>query len=128
MNINIESIIQRVTDTLKTETVIGERITIGEVTLIPVINVAFGFGAGGGEGGRPGNGDQGAGSGGGGGARMTVSGMIVVKGDEVSFLSTSKGAGKQGAIDKVLDALPDLLDKVSGKGKQTSEPGADDEN
>lgn len=125
MNINIESVIQRVTDTLKTETVIGERIAIGEITLIPVMNVMFGFGVGGGEG-KQGVGDQGAGTGGGGGGRMTVVGMMVVKGDEVSFISTTKGAGKSGSIDKILDALPDLIDKVSSKtSKSKDEPDVD---
>lgn len=124
MNINVESIIQKVTDTIKTETVIGNQITVGEVTLIPIINVSFGFGAGGGDGKSGGN-DQGNGAGGGGGARMTVSGMMVVKGDEVNFVPTGKGAGKTGSIDKVLDALPELLKKISIKtSKAEDETGA----
>jgi len=35
---------------LSTRTVVGEPITIQDVTLIPLISVGFGFGAGGGEG------------------------------------------------------------------------------
>ena len=127
MSINVESIIQKVTDTLKTETVIGERITVGDVTLIPVVNVTFGFGAGGGEG-KPASGEQGSGTGGGGGARMTVAGIVVVKGDDVTFLPTGKGAGKGGSLDKVLDALPGLLDKLSDKiSKPKSDAGAGDD-
>lgn len=114
MSIDINSIIQRVTDTIRTETVIGEPITVSGVTLIPVINVSFGFGAGGGDA-RPGGNDQGNGAGGGGGARMTVAGMMVVRDGDVSFIPTGKGSGKAGPIDKILEALPDLIQKVSVK-------------
>lgn len=114
MNINIDYMIQKVTDTLTTKTVIGEPMEIGEVVLIPVMNASFGFGAGGGDG-RMGSNDQGSGAGGGGGARLSVSGMIVIKGGNVSFIPTGKSAGKGGAIEKIIDALPDLIDKVNIK-------------
>lgn len=125
MNIDVEGIIRRVTDTIKTETVIGEPITLGEVTLLPVMNVSFGFGGGGGDGASGGT-NQGTGSGAGGGARMTVAGMVVVKGDEVSFVPTNKSSGKSGSFDKLLDALPDLLEKLSGKVSKQKEEAAPD--
>lgn len=116
MSVNVESIIQRVTETIKSETVIGEPINAGPVTLIPIINVSFGFGAGGG----PGTSDEGIGAGG--GARMTVAGMVVVKGDEVSFLPTGRWSGKPGPIEKILDSLPELIEKIKGDS-----PGSKDE-
>jgi len=108
MSFDVESIIQKVTETLKTETVVGQPIQIGAITMIPIINVSFGFGAGGGD-------DRGNGTGGGGGARMTVAGMMVVKGDDVSFIPTGKGSGMVGSLDRLLDKLPDLIEKVSPK-------------
>lgn len=120
MSFNVENIIQRVTETLKTETVIGQPVSVGEITLIPVVNVTFGFGAGGGS---DASNVSNQGSGAGGGARMTVAGMVVVKADDVSFIPTGKASGKSSSLDKIFDVLPDLLEKVSVKvGKPKEEP------
>src|SRR5690606_40205019 len=73
---------------------------------IPIINVSFGFGGGGG-----GATEGGTGTGGGGGARMKVAGVLVIQGDDVRFVQT--GAG--GALDKLVDAIPDLLEKCQVK-------------
>lgn len=119
MNFNVESIIQKVTDTLKTETVVGEPISVGDVTMIPIINVSFGFGAGGGS--EVGNGTNG---GGGGGARMTVAGMMVVKGNDVNFIPTGKASGVLGSVDKLLDTLPELVEKLRKKESKPQDEGA----
>lgn len=121
MNFNIDNMVQKVTETLTTETVIGEKIEIGGVVLIPIMTASFGFGGGAGDGN-----EQGKGSGGGGGARLSVAGMVVVKGDEVSFLPTGKAAGKSGAVDKFLDALPGLVEKVNVKTKTSKEKDESD--
>lgn len=117
MSIDVDSIIRRVTETIRTETVVGEPLTVGAVTLIPIINVSFGFGAGGG---RKDEDESDDGTGAGGGARMTVAGMIVVKGDDVSFVPTSRGTGKPGALDKILDSLPELIEKISDKASKVA--------
>lgn len=107
MHVNLEAMIAKVVETVNTKTVVGEAIEIGELTLIPVMNVYFGFGGGGGEGKSSGS-EQGSGGGGGGGARLKVTGMLVIKDGDVKFLPTGKG----GAIDKIVDSIPDLIDKV----------------
>ncbi len=125
MNFDIDHVIQKVTEALTTKTVIGDRIEIGDVVLIPIMNVSFGFGGGGGDGKSSGN-EQGSGAGGGGGARMTVSGMMVVKGDDVTFIPTGKSAGKSGSIEKIVDALPELLEKMNKKAsKEKDESNAE---
>src|SRR5690606_33814530 len=104
------------------ETVIGQPLTVGEVTLIPVVNVTFGFGAGGGSD-TTNAANQGTGAGG--GARMTVAGMVVVRGNDVEFISAGKGSGKSSSLDKILDTLPELLEKISVKiGKSKEEPAS----
>lgn len=50
-----------------------------------------------------------------------MAGMIVVRGDEVSFVPTNRGTGKAGTIDKILDAIPDLLEKVTGKTSKSTD-------
>lgn len=69
---------------LSTKTVVGDTITIGDVTIIPLVSLGFGFGAGGGSGkGKIPSGDAkgegeggGAGTGGGGGVKPVA--MIII--------------------------------------------------
>ena len=46
----VKTTLGEVEKALSTKTVVGEPITIGDATLIPVISVGFAFGAGGGQG------------------------------------------------------------------------------
>ena len=54
MATSLESLVERVLGELhhivQTQTVVGEPVTAGPVTLIPVSKISMGFGAGGGEG------------------------------------------------------------------------------
>lgn len=116
---NVEAIIDKVVQSMSTKTVIGEPMEIGSLTLIPIINVSFGFGAGGGEG-KSADDEGGSGSGGGGGARMKVAGVLVIQGDDVRFIQT--GAG--GALDKLVDTIPDFIEKVKAKAEKDRGPEA----
>lgn len=107
---SMESITEYLEKSLSTKTVIGEPQHVGDITLIPVMDVAFGFGAGGGEGGAPGEkGGTGTGSGGGAGARMSARAIIVIKGNDVSILPMNKGGG----FEKLVDAVPGLIEKLA---------------
>ncbi|HEY8346713.1 MAG TPA: spore germination protein GerW family protein [Symbiobacteriaceae bacterium] len=100
---------------LSTKTVIGEPMTVGELTLIPVMDVTFGFGAGWGEGkASPGDG---TGSGGGAGARISPKAVIVVRDGDIQVLPLSKGS----AAEKIVEAIPGLLEKFKPQpsGSQT---------
>lgn len=107
---NVEAIIDKVIQSMTTKTVIGEPMEVGSLTLIPILNVSFGFGAGGGEA-KAAVDDGGSGTGAGGGARMKVAGVLVIKGDDVQFVQT----GADGALDKLVDAIPDLLERVKAR-------------
>lgn len=63
---------------LTSKTVVGEPITVGEATMIPLSSVGFGFGAGGGSGPAPGQGGQGAGGGTGGGGGIKPVAVLIV--------------------------------------------------
>ena len=91
---------------LNTKTVVGDPITLGNVTMIPVMDLMFGYGGGAGEGRDEKQG--GSGGGGGVGARMSAKAMIVLKDGEVSVLPLGKG----GAIDKIVDSIPGLVEKL----------------
>lgn len=91
---------------VKTETVVGEPMTVGEVTIIPVSKVSFGFGAGGG-GGE--SGKKGGGSGTGGGATLEPLAFLVVRDGKVQILPLKE---KEGTVEKILELVPDLYSKV----------------
>jgi len=91
---------------VKTETVVGEPVIVGEVTIIPVSKVSFGFGAGG----SGGKGEKsGGGSGTGGGATLEPLAFLVVKDGKVQLLPLKE---KEGTLDKLLELAPDLYSKV----------------
>lgn len=91
----------------KTETVIGEPITAGEVTLIPVSRVSVGFAAGGaGENEKGSNG----GSGTGGGINITPIAFISIHGNHVQVHPVTPSDPIMG---KILSVAPDLIGKIS---------------
>lgn len=112
---------------VQTETIIGEQITVGENTIIPVCRVMVGFGGGTGEGEQSGEGTKknvGGGGGGGGGARVEPAAFIVIKGEEVSILAAP---GKKGALAGLFEAIPDLIEKISeAKRGETKEDEAEE--
>lgn len=86
---------------LTAKTVFGEPMTVGDVTLIPVVDIAFGAAAGGGSE----KGERCDGAGGGAGARMTATAVIVVRDTQVQVMKLKHAA----TIDRVLELVPDLV-------------------
>jgi uncharacterized spore protein YtfJ len=111
MNVNesVAQVTEFLEKSLNTKTVIGEPMTFGNVTLIPVMDVMLGFGGGGGEGVTKEN--QGTGGGSGAGMRMAPKAMVVIKDGDVSVMPLGKGS----AIEKILEKVPDLLEKMNPK-------------
>jgi uncharacterized spore protein YtfJ len=103
----------------KTETVIGESIQVGNITLIPVINVSFGAGNGGGSG-KDSHGNDGSGGGAGAGGRIAPTAIIVVKDDDVKVLPLTT----RGSIDKIIEMVPELVTKMSSKKEASAEDQA----
>ena len=113
----LESIGSKLEKFLSTKTVVGDPITIGEVTLVPIQNAAFGFGSGGGEGKT--DKDSGTGGGAGGGASLRPVAVIAVIGSDVRVFSM----GKKGALEGLVELIPEALSKVKfGKGKEGAKP------
>jgi len=111
-----------------TETVIGEPITAGEVTLIPVSKVSVGFAAGG-------AGDSEKNSGGtgtGGGINITPVAFISVCGDHIQVHPLT---ASDPILSKILSSAPGLISKVSkfmnksdakqSKNKTTGDSGSE---
>ena len=96
----------------RSETIIGEPIELGELTIVPVISLRVGFGAGGGEG-RGGVERQGTGEGvgglGAGGIRVEPTAFIVKKGDDVQIMAAP---AKHGAMSELFEKMPDMVDRI----------------
>jgi len=103
----LDSLMETLEKHLTVKSIIGEPMTVGNVTLMPVMDLTFGFGAGSGEG-RDDKQGGGSGVGGGGGARLAAKAVIVIKDGEVSVLPLGKGT----AIDKIVEAIPAILEKA----------------
>ena len=120
MSNNVTEIIRGVVEELKqiarTESIVGEPITIGNKTLVPIVRITVGFGAGGGEGSDD-KSRSGFGGGGGGGAKVEPAAFIVIDDTGISLLPV-----KPGAIDSLVEAIPALIGKL---GKLKSKLSSD---
>ena len=97
----------------KTETILGEKLQVGEFTLIPVSKVSLGLGAGAGQGSE--NKKAGEGGAGGGGVMVTPIAFIVVKGDEITFHVLKRG----GTLETLLENLPEMAEKILANKEKT---------
>ena len=107
---NTEALFSNLEKFLKTETVVGEAIIIGETTLIPLITVSFGCGTGGGTGNSLKDG-EGSGGGLGAGAKITPTAILVIKNGEVTMLPV-KGRVN---LENLIEMVPEIISKVSSK-------------
>ena len=123
---SVESLVKTTLDeiekALSAKTVVGEPITIGEATLIPVISVGLAFGAGGGQGKseskRTG---EGAGSAVGGGAWAKPRAVIIVDKDGVRIEPI---AGRMSfALEKLGETIPRIMETVVQKIEDRKKEG-----
>ena len=101
----VESLLGGMNTVLSTKTVVGEPTQVGDTIILPLVDVSFGIGAGSGT-----NGAKTSGAGGIGG-KMTPSAILVIKDGSVRLVNIKN----QDAVTKILDMLPDLVDKFSSK-------------
>ena len=101
----ITTMMQEFREIVKTETVVGKPMVLGETVIVPVSKISFGFGAGGGKDGAKNEG----GSGTGGGGSVEPVAFIVVQKGKVQLLPLED---KRMSIGKVLALAPDILKKV----------------
>lgn len=104
---NLDAIFSHLENMFRAKTVIGDPIVIGEVTLVPVVNVTFGIGTGGGEG-KAANEHGAGGIGAGTGARLIPAAVIVIRGDQVSMLPVSG----RSSLENIVEMVPEVLGKI----------------
>lgn len=122
VNENINMLFEKLREFITSKTVIGEPLTVGDSTLIPVINVQFGLGSGGGDG-TDAKGNGGVGGGAGIGAKVAPTAIIVIKGEKIECLPIKKTSG----LEKLIEMVPDLVDKMNIKTSKDEEEGDKEE-
>jgi sporulation protein YtfJ len=119
----IEASLSKIHDLSDADTVIGEAIQVGSITIIPVSKVSYGFAAGGSD--LPTKSEK-TYFGGGSGAGITILplGFLVVNGTEVKLLQiTEEQNGAVGAI----AAIPELIGKIKDMFSKKKDKPSDDE-
>ena len=101
---------------ISSKTVVGDAITVGNTIILPLVDVTFGVGAGAASSDRKNNG------GGGLGGKISPSAVLVIKDGNIRLVNVKN----QDAVTKVLDMIPDFVDKfTSASGKKSSDPEVD---
>ena len=90
---------------LSSKTVVGDPIEIGDTIILPLVNVSFGVGAGMFLGDKKHNGAGGL------GGKVTPSAVLIIHDGTTRLINIATHTG----IDKVLDMLPDFVDRFKGK-------------
>lgn len=98
----VEVLFNKVDDLVSTKTVVGEAIVIGEMTLLPLIEVAVGAGVGANEKG-------GTSAAGGMGAKITPSAILMIRPEGTQLINVKN----QDAITKLIDMAPGVVNKLN---------------
>ena len=124
----LKGVVGELREIARSETIIGEPVTVGDRTVIPIVKISVGFGAGGGQGEMEKD-RAGFGGGGGGGAKIEPAAFIIIDADGAKLLPAAKGKW-----DAIIDAVPGFANKISklkkkyldekGKGKKAAEEEA----
>ena len=97
---SLDVLFGKVDELVSTKTVVGEAIVIGDVTLLPLIEVGVGVGLGGKDSG---------GSAGGMGARITPSAVLAIQNGSVQLINIKN----QDAVSKLIDMAPGVVNKLN---------------
>lgn len=120
---------QKIREMVDVNTIVGDPIVAGDITLIPISKVTFGFTSGGldyhGKN-QPANSANSFGGGAGAGVNIIPMAFLVVKGDSVRVLSIAPPPTT--TLDRVIDTAPDLFDRVTDlfKDKKPTEEKTDE--
>lgn len=110
----IESLMKGMNAVLSTKTVVGEATQVGDTIILPLVDVTFGVGAG------ASVADKKNGAGGGFSAKMSPSAVLVIKNGATKLVNIKN----QDAVTKVIDMIPDIVDKFTAPKEEMMEDDA----
>lgn len=97
---NLDILFNKMENFISSKTVVGDAVKVGEVTLIPLVDVNVGVAAGAGEKGQ---------GGGGLGAKIMPSAVIAIYNGNVQLINIKN----QDAISKLIDMAPGIVSKLN---------------
>jgi uncharacterized spore protein YtfJ len=109
----VEALFQGMNQVISSKTVVGDAIHIGDTILLPLVDVSFGVGAGIFQGDKKNNG------GGGLGGKLVPSAVLVIQNDHIKLVNIKN----QDTMTKILDFIPDAVDKVTAFRSKDSSDG-----
>ena len=113
---SLNTLFDKVEDIVSTKTIVGDAIIMGDLTLLPLIEVSVGVGIGTKEGAKED-------SAGGMGAKITPSAVLVIQNGNVQMINIKN----QDAVNKLIDMAPGIASKLNfsaifGKRNEKKEP------
>jgi len=115
-NTVVTSLLKGMDGIMDSHTVIGEATQIGDTYIIPLVDVSFGMGAGAG-------GTESKRSGSGGfAAKMSPSAVLLIKDGHTRLINVKNND----AVSKIIDMVPDMVDRFTGKAPDMPEEKAKD--
>lgn len=117
-NGSLEVLFNKMENFISSKTVVGEPINVGNVIIVPLVDVSFGVGAGStGNKAEKGGSEKGAG---GLGAKITPSAVLVIQNGAVQLVNVKN----QTSLDKLIDMVPGVVSKFdffSSQGEKADE-------
>lgn len=112
----VKSLMEGANGVLSAKTVVGEPVQVGDTILIPLSDVTVGCGAG------ASSSDKKDGGGGGFSAKMSPSAVLIIRGGVTKVVNIKN----QDAAAKLIDMIPELIEKLTGTPAQTDTMSRDE--
>ena len=103
LNTTVESLFKGMDSFISTKTVVGEPTQIGDTIIVPLADVSFGVAAGASSEANKNNGAGGL------GGKISPSAVLIITNGSTRLVNVKN----QDAITKILDMVPDLLDRFA---------------
>ena len=104
-NETVASLFKGMVSFLSAKTVVGEAVHVNDTIILPLVDVSFGVGAGAFAGDKKNN------AGGGMGGKMSPSAVLVIQNGATKLVNIKN----QDTVTKILDMVPDVVDRITGK-------------
>lgn len=112
----VEALFKGMDAVVSSKTVVGDAIHINDTIILPLVDVSFGIGAGSSSADKKEKGMWGI------GGKMSPSAVIVIQGGKTKLVNVKN----QDTITKILDMVPDVVDRFTGKDERMTEKEVND--
>ena len=112
----VEALFKGMDAVVSSKTVVGDAIHINDTIILPLVDVSFGIGTGSSSADKKEKGMGGI------GGKMSPSAVIVIQGGKTKLVNVKN----QDTITKILDMVPDVVDRFTGKDERMTEKEVND--